>query len=63
MMERLFPAGLPRRYTRQDVAVPSSIGSVISSSQERYGTFSPRRVTGPGSSERSGVPLARGWEG
>jgi hypothetical protein len=45
MMQRFFPTGLPRRYTRQDAAVPLSIGSVISSSQERYGNFSPRHVT------------------
>ncbi|KAK1832556.1 hypothetical protein QBC39DRAFT_348331 [Podospora conica] len=34
MMERLFPSGLPQRYTRPPAAAPSSIGSVISSSQE-----------------------------
>lgn len=63
MMERFFPAGLPRRYTSQAEAVPSSIGSVISSSQERYGTLRSRRITSFRISERSGVWLARGWRG
>lgn len=62
MMERFFPAGLPRRYTSQAEAVPSSIGSVISSSQERYGTLRSRRITSFRISERSGVWLARGRE-
>ncbi|KAK0746987.1 hypothetical protein B0T18DRAFT_163828 [Schizothecium vesticola] len=47
MMERLFPAGLPRRYTRQAEAVPSSIGSVISSSQESSHSPSPALGVSP----------------
>lgn len=53
MMERFFPAGLPRRYTSQAEAVPSSIGSVISSSQERYGTLNPRML--PACEARKGL--------
>lgn len=59
MMERFFPTGLPRRYTSQAEAVPSSIGSVISSSQERYGTLNLRML--PACEARKGLVVR--WPG